>query len=112
MLDDIIGKWKLCAGLAALVILACNLSYCTGRKHGRDTERASWQAKAAKAEKAAQRASEAANARDEQLRQTGRDIITKRKELDDAVANLPDQGPSARQRARICAELRRQGSPC
>jgi hypothetical protein len=43
-------------------------------------------------------------------------IITNRKEVDDATAPIPDQPPSARQRARACVELRRQGGsappPC
>lgn len=39
-------------------------------------------------------------------------IADRRKDLDDAKANLPDQGLTARQRARACAELRRQGKVC
>lgn len=111
-LDKLTANLRTYAIIAGVVILACNLSYCTGRNHGRDAERAIWQAKVAKAQEAAQKAAEAANTRDEALRQKGQDIIDKRKELDDATADIPDQGLSARQRARVCAELRRQGSPC
>jgi uncharacterized protein HemX len=32
----------------------------------------------------------------------------RRKEIDNATRNIPDQAPSARQRARACVELRRQ----
>lgn len=39
-------------------------------------------------------------------------IAERRKELDNATANIPDQGLTDRQRARVCAELRRQGTPC
>ena len=35
-----------------------------------------------------------------------------REEIDDAVANLPDQVLTDRQLARACAELRRQGGDC
>lgn len=37
-------------------------------------------------------------------------IETERKELEDAVANIPDQSTTARQRARACSILRRQGT--
>lgn len=33
----------------------------------------------------------------------------RRKDIDDATAGIPDQAPSARQKARACVELRRQG---
>jgi hypothetical protein len=32
----------------------------------------------------------------------------RREEIDNATRNIPDQAPSARQRARVCVELRRQ----
>jgi hypothetical protein len=32
----------------------------------------------------------------------------RKQEIDDATRNIPDQAPSARQRARVCIELRRQ----
>jgi predicted nucleic acid-binding Zn-ribbon protein len=32
----------------------------------------------------------------------------RKQEIDNATRNLPDQAPSARQRARVCVELRRQ----
>lgn len=35
----------------------------------------------------------------------------RRREIDDATRNIPDQGLSARQRAILCVELRRQGAP-
>jgi uncharacterized protein HemX len=34
----------------------------------------------------------------------------RKKEIDDATKGIPDQKPSARQRARICAELLRSGN--
>jgi hypothetical protein len=43
--------------------------------------------------------------------QKGRDEAAsqqRREEIDNATRNLPDQAPSARQRARVCVELRRQ----
>ncbi len=43
--------------------------------------------------------------------QKGRDEAAsqqRREEIDNATRNIPDQAPSARQRARVCVELRRQ----
>ena len=34
------------------------------------------------------------------------------KEIDNATRDIPDQAPSARQRARACVEFRRQGGGC
>ena len=52
----------------------------------------------------------AAYKRDQAIKDGGEAAIAKRrKELDDATANLPDQPLSERQRARACRELRSQG---
>jgi uncharacterized protein HemX len=43
--------------------------------------------------------------------QKGRDEAAaqqRQQEIDNATRNIPDQAPSARQRARVCVELRRQ----
>lgn len=61
----IIGRWKLYAGIAALAVLACSLSYCKGRSDGVAIERAA-QAKAERkqAEKARKADAEARKAQD------------------------------------------------
>lgn len=43
---SILGKWKLYAAVFGLVVLVCGLSYCQGRRDGREAEQVA-QAKAA-----------------------------------------------------------------
>lgn len=64
-------------------------------------------------DKAAQREREATaeEARRADEARARSDADTRRKEIDNATRNIPDQAPTARQRARVCAELRRQAAP-
>jgi sRNA-binding protein len=104
--------WRAAVGFVAAAPLFFLLGQCDGRK----SERSAWEAKIARNQVEAERKARAA---DEQRRaQQARDekkIADNRKEVDDATAPIPDQAPSARQRARACLELRRQaaasGSP-
>jgi hypothetical protein len=102
-------------GLAALLVLFLVWRWHIGevadaRAEGRDTERAAWVARseeikamAAALQRSADQLRAAAETRDRAR------IATNRKEVDDATRNIPDQGTSARQRARACIELRRRG---
>ncbi|WP_110298676.1 hypothetical protein [Blastomonas natatoria] len=86
---------------AAVIVLACQLSYCRGYDRGVSVERASWQAKSAAIIDRRVKAAAAAEKRDAAIKAQGQAIIDRRKELDDATAGIPDQGLSARQRARV-----------
>ena len=95
------GRCALAALLLALVV--GTLSYCQGR----DRERERWQVKVATAEKTAtDRARTADEARAKSLATSTEAITKARKDLDNATAHLPDESPSVRRRARLCAELR------
>lgn len=67
---------------------------------------------------ATQAAQIAQNDRERQADQNRRDAEAaarvaadqRKQEINDATRNLPDQAPSARQRARVCVELRRQAA--
>lgn len=76
---------------------------------GEKAERGRWETKIerAKAEQAKRERTADANLQT----QKGRDdaaAAARQQEIDNATRNIPDQGLSARQRARACLELRRQ----
>lgn len=93
---------------AAVIVLACQLSYCSGYRRGVSVERASWQAKSAAIIERRVAAGLAAEKRDSAIKAQGQAIIDRRKELDDATAGIPDQGLSDRQRARVQRERLRE----
>lgn len=76
---------------------------------GVDAERDRWEA--AEARKKVQAEQQARKA-DEALREAEKghsaDADARRKEMDDATRHIPDQPLTARQRATLCVELRRQ----
>ena len=117
----LLGRWftKRVAGAVSgltVVALLCGLLwgfYSWSWDRGRDHERAEWNAEFAKVRAKRQKTAEtAADADAKTAAEAATPITEKRKEIDNATANLPDQGLSARQRARACAELRRQGRGC
>lgn len=91
----------------AIVIGAFMLGQCQGRS----AERTAWEAKAAAIAAKAVKIQRAADDLRRKAEQLDRDRITSnRKEVDDALSGIPDQAPTARQRARACLELRRQAA--
>ncbi|HYI43716.1 MAG TPA: hypothetical protein VD768_08860 [Sphingomicrobium sp.] len=99
--------WK--AVVAFLV--AAPLFFLLGQCDGKKIERRNWQAKIARVEAAAEKKQREADAARAELQRLENERITaNRKEVDDAVAPIPDQAPTARQRARACVELRRQAA--
>lgn len=80
---------------------------------GRAAERQAWEDKVEKIVKARVKKAVLADQRDKLIRAGGEAAIAKqREELDNATKNMADESTTARQRARACAELRRQGTPC
>lgn len=97
----------------ALLCGALYAAYSWSWDRGRDHERAEWQAQVEKVRAKRRKAAELAAEDDAKIAAEAATPITeKRKEIDNATANLPDQSLTARQRARACAELRRQGRGC
>lgn len=100
--------WGLAGLFAVLVALWLwgNGRYHAGERH----ERAAWEAKSAEmkaqAEQLQRMAGDLRN-RAETLQRAA--LARNRQEVDNALRDIPDQGVSARQRARACIELRRQG---
>lgn len=117
----LLGRWmsqRIAGAVSGLIVvgLICGAlwgAYCWSWDRGRDHERDAWEAKVEEIRaKREQTADTAAKIDVETATQSSAAITEKRKEIDNATANLPDQGLTARQRARACAELRRQGSGC
>lgn len=106
--------WRAALGAAVAIPPAFLLGQCDGRARERDAiEAAQQKAKAA----AGERARVADDARRKLDAAATAKITADRKEVDNATAQIPDQAPSARQRARACLELRRSGrldanAPC
>ena len=100
--------WQIYAGVG--VLLLCGLSYCAGERTGREDERAAWEQEVAEIRAERDEAAKRAAMADEALAdQVAKNILERRKELDDATANIPDQELSARQCARVAQLLRREG---
>lgn len=99
--------WRALLG-AAIAAPAC---FLVGQCDGRSSERARLQADQAKASLEQAGRDRAADSNLNQAKQQQEAAIAAdRKEVDDATAHIPDQAPSARQRARACLELRRQSA--
>ncbi|KPF74578.1 hypothetical protein IP68_12525 [Blastomonas sp. AAP25] len=103
------GKIKIYLIIAGVCLACVNLAYCRGHSAGVNSERAAWQAKSAAIIAARVKAALLAEKRDAVIKAQGQDIIDRRKELDSATADIPDQGLSARQRARADSERLRAG---
>lgn len=100
--------WKLAAGMLLGALLCAPLAYCEGKK----AERSHWNAKVAEIARQAaeiQRLADEVRRHAEQLDRAR--IASNRQEVDNAVRDIPDQGLTDRQRARVCVELRRQNAP-
>lgn len=117
----LLGRWaseRVAKALSCAIVVAalCGLlwgAYSWSWDRGRDHERAAWQAEIAKVKAKRQKAAETAADADAKIAAEAATPITeKRKEIDNATANLLDQALTARQRARACAELRRTGRGC
>jgi hypothetical protein len=117
----LLGRWmseKVSGAVSGLITVALLCGFLWGFyswswDRGRDHERSAWQAKVEQVrEKRQKTADDAADADAKTAAEAATPITETRKEIDNATANLPDQGLSARQRARACAELRRQGRGC
>ncbi len=93
---------------AALLWLAISAAIGAIRADARAdllAEQAAAQAKADAAQRARER--QAADRRTDELKIGAATDAAQQKELTDATQDLPDSRPSARQRARVCVELRR-----
>ena len=102
--------WKLAAGMILGAALCFPLAQCDGKRIGKASERAAWEAKAAEMKIRAeqmQRTADNLRLNAEALQRAAN--ARNRQEVDNAVRNIPDQGTSPRQHARACLELRRQG---
>lgn len=83
--------------LAAFSVAKCSYDRSVIEKHGAREE--------AKQSKRERKADDNLN---QQKRQDEQAAEERKREIDDATSNLPDQAPSARQRSRACIELQRQ----
>lgn len=111
MLDRLTGiPWRRYLIIAGVCLACINLAYCRGHSAGVSSERASWERKSAVIVAKRVAAALHAEKRDAAIKAQGQDIINRRKELDSATADIPDQGLSARQRARVDRE-RMRGEP-
>lgn len=103
--------WQVWCGIA--VVLTAWLWGNYREAEGRADERAAWEQKVEDLQKRLDDAMQAASEEDTKTEaDINAGIAERRKELDNATADLPDQGLTDRQRARACAELRRQGREC
>ena len=99
--------------LALLAVVALTLWGNHRYAAGRAEEAEAWEAEVAEIRRERDAAAAKAKRADLALRAAGLETISeRRKELDNATADLPDQGLTPRQRARVCAELRRTGRRC
>jgi hypothetical protein len=104
LIPDKLKRIAIVAGLVVFVAMASGtLGFCKGQS----SERAVWQARVERVEREYAEKARAADAnRTQQINQADADIRRNREELDRETANLPDESPSARRRARVCRELR------
>lgn len=99
--------WRALLGAVLAAPLCFLLGQCDGKRIARAGQKAAVaQARARQAER--ERAADANLTATRQQQSAA--IVAARKEVDDATAHIPDQAPSARQRARACLELRRQAA--
>ena len=98
-------------GLAAFAAWWCFSAYYIEVGEGR--EAAKWKKEVAQIEEERDAALLVASEKDALIAAAGNAAIEKaQKELEDATKDIPDQTVSARQRARACYELQRQGRRC
>lgn len=98
--------WRALLGAVIAAPLCFLAGQCDGKRAAHAEQQAA-EAKALAAQAARERTADA-NLTQTRQQQTAA-IAAARKEVDDATAQIPDQAPTARQRARACVELRRQG---
>lgn len=80
---------------------------------GRSDEKVEWEAEVARIRAERDAAMAVAEEKDAIIQAAGEEAIEEaREELDNATKDIPDQELSARQRARVCFELQRQGRRC
>jgi predicted Fe-S protein YdhL (DUF1289 family) len=102
-----VGNWKVIFAALAIMPAVFLLGQCSGKK----SERAAWEAVSAKAAVVAEKAQRLADAARSARATADRDrIAANRQEIDRALANIPDQALTARQRERVLIELRRQAA--
>ena len=112
VLDAIKGV-PLSVWIIAALVAAVPINGCVQYRSGVSNERAVNEAAVAKI-RAERDALAVVLATEDQTIATGGQtaIEERRKVLDNATEDLPDQGLTDRQRARVCSELRRQGQRC
>lgn len=99
------SNWRILLAAIALMPLVFMLGQCKGEK----TERAKWEAVAAKTALVSEQAQRLADATRANLAEQDRARIAhNRQEIDHALASLPDSRTSARQHLRACIQLQRQ----
>lgn len=102
---------KLIAGVLGWLLIGP--AWLHGCSHGQNIERLENEKNVAAIIAKRWKAKVAADRRDHAIATRGAAIIRdRRKDLDNAKINIPDQGLTARQRANACAQLRRQGKGC
>lgn len=104
--------WKAGLGLILGFVLCWPLASCQGERKGRAAEANAWALKAADVARKAVEVQRVADAAWNVTRMRDLQILTRnRQEVDNALASIPDQALTPRQRARVCVELRRQNAP-
>lgn len=107
------ANWVAVLGGALLLGSIIAGSYLKGRSDGKGLERAKWERSVKKTIEDRWQAYVEINKEDLELTSKVEDSIQQRREeIDNAKADIPDQGLTDRQRVRACAELRRQGRSC
>jgi hypothetical protein len=103
--------WQVWAAIGAAVALFFYTNFIDSRATER--ERLAWVEKVADIRKERDAANVKAIEADTLMAAASELLIQQeRREIDSATRDIPDQGLTARQRARTCIELRRQGRRC
>lgn len=100
-----VPKWAVIAAMVALAVLGLGVGKCTYDRSVIDRHETKQELKQVKRERKADANLQTQTDRDEAASQQ------RREEIDHATQGIPDQAPSARQRARACIELMRRGNP-
>lgn len=95
-----VPKWAVIAALIALTVLGAGLGKCAYDRSVIDRHETKQELRQVKRERKADANLQTQIGRDQAAAQQ------RKGEIDHATAGIPDQAPSARQRARVCIELR------
>ncbi|HET6941455.1 MAG TPA: hypothetical protein VFH89_04770 [Sphingomicrobium sp.] len=99
-----VPSWMVTVGLVVLAIAGAGIGKCAYDRSVVQRHEQKAQLKQVKRERKADTNLQIQTGRDEAAAQQ------RQKEIENATRNIPDQAPSARQRARACLELQRQAA--